>query len=218
MPDFVARRVAMVDTQVRPSDVTRLSVISALLAVPREDYVPGALREVAYLGENLDLGEGRCLLAPRTFAKMLEEMAPGPRDLVLDVAAGQGYSSAVLARLAAAVVALEEEPDMAREAEAVLADQGVDTVIVERGALTEGAERHGPYDLIFIQGGVEQVPATLTDQLRPGGRIVALFVEGALGEVRVGTRMEGGAVSWRYAFNAMAPVLPGFARTPEFTF
>ncbi|MBK1635249.1 protein-L-isoaspartate O-methyltransferase family protein [Rhodovulum adriaticum] len=217
MPDFDARRVIMVDTQVRPSDVTRLPIIEAMLAVPREEYVPAALREAAYLGENLPLAEGRTVLEPRTFAKMLEAIDPAPGDLVLDLGCGLGYSAAVMARMADAVVAVEEDAAMAREAQATLAEHGVDNVAVEHAALAEGAPRHGPYDAIVVEGAVEEIPAALTDQLAEEGRIVALFAVPGGGEVRLGHKVEG-AVSWRFLFNAGAPVLPGFARAPAFEF
>ena len=215
MPDFAARRVMMVDTQVRPADVTKFPVIAALLAVPRERFVPPALREAAYAGENLPLAPGRVLLDPRTFAKMLDALDLGPSDVVLHVGAGLGYGPAVVARLAAAVIAVEAEGDLAAEAEAALAAEGADSAVVVAGPLAEGAGRHGPYDAILIEGGVEQVPAALLDQLKDGGRIVALFMAGALGEVRLG-RKAGGGVGWRLAFNAAAPVLPGFAAVREF--
>ncbi|TCM88076.1 protein-L-isoaspartate O-methyltransferase family protein [Rhodovulum steppense] len=215
MPDYDALREAMVDTQIRPSDVTRLPIIAAFLAVPREEFVPAGLRGAAYIGENLPLGPRRTVLEPRSFAKMLEAAAPGPGDLVLDLGCGLGYSAAVIARMADAVIAVEEDAAMAREAETLLAEQGADNVAVERAALAEGAPRHGPYDAVVIEGGVEHVPAAILDQLKEGGRIVAIFVEGSLGVVRIGRKV-GGDVSWRFLFNASAPVLPGFARAPEF--
>ncbi|HDR27579.1 protein-L-isoaspartate O-methyltransferase family protein [Rhodovulum sp.] len=217
MPDYDALREAMVDTQVRPSDVTRLPIIEALLAVPREEFVPAGLRGAAYIGENLPLAPGRTVLEARSFAKMLEAVAPGPGDLVLDLGCGLGYSAAVIARMADAVIAVEEDAAMAREAETLLAEQGVDNVAVERAALAEGAPRHGPYDAIVIEGGIEHLPEAILDQLKEGGRIVAIFVEGRLGVARIGRKV-GGAVSWRFLFNAGAPVLPGFARSPQFQF
>lgn len=217
MPDFDARREAMVDTQVRPSDVTRLPIIEAFLAVPREEYVPSALREAAYIGENLPLGPGRVLLEPRTFAKMLEAVDVGPGDLVLDLGCGLGYSAAVIARMADAVVAVEEDPQLAAEAQAILAEQGVDNVAVEPAPLTEGAPDLGPYDAIVIEGAVEQVPEAILGQLKEEGRIAAVFMEGTLGVARIGVKIEG-AVTWRFLFNAGAPVLPGFSRAPAFEF
>ncbi|TCO69315.1 protein-L-isoaspartate O-methyltransferase family protein [Rhodovulum euryhalinum] len=217
MPDYDALREAMVDTQVRPSDVTRLPIIEALLAVPREEFAPAALRSAAYIGENLPLGRNRTILEPRTFAKMLEAIDLGPGDLVLDLGCGLGYSAAVMARMADAVVAVEEDPAMAKESEALLGEWGADNVAVERAPLAEGAPRHGPYDAIVIEGAVEEIPAAIADQLKEGGRIVALFMEDTLGVARIGRKVEG-ALSWRFIFNASAPVLPGFERAHEFQF
>jgi protein-L-isoaspartate(D-aspartate) O-methyltransferase len=215
MPDFATRRRMMVDTQIRPSDVTKFPIIDAMLHVPRELFVPDAGREAAYMGENFDLGEGRVLLEPRTLAKMLDAVAVQPGEIVLDVACGTGYSAAVLAHMAEAVVAVEEDESLAGEAEASLSQIGADNVAVITGPLTEGAAKHGPYDVILLQGGVEQVPRTLTDQLAENGRIAALFQEGRLGVVRVGLKVDG-QVSWRDVFNASAPVLPGFERKRTF--
>lgn len=214
MSDFAARRVMMVDNQVRPSDVTKYPVIAAMLAVPREAFVPPALREAAYVGENLPLGPGRVLLEARTLAKMLDALDIQGNELVLDVGAALGYSAAVIARMAEAVVAVESAP-MAAEAQAALAEQRVDNVALIEGALVAGSARHAPFDVIVVEGGVEEVPSALLDQLKPGGRIAAIFMQGALGVVRIGTRTGDGIV-WRDAFNAAAPVLPGFARARSF--
>ncbi|PFG64795.1 protein-L-isoaspartate(D-aspartate) O-methyltransferase [Thioclava sp. ES.031] len=214
MQDFATRRTMMVDTQVRPSDVTKFPIIAAMLHVPREQFVPAAKREAAYIGENLELAPGRVLLEPRNFAKMLDALDIQPDDLVLDVGAGLGYSSAVIARMAEAVVALEEE-EMASQAESALAEAGSDNVAVVTGALTDGAAQHGPYDAILIEGAVETVPAALIEQLKEGGRITAIFMEGALGVARIGYKIDG-AMSWRDLFNGTAPVLQGFVKPREF--
>ena len=214
MTDFAARRVMMVDNQIRPSDVTKYPVIAAMLAVPREVFVPPQRREAAYVGENLPLGPDRVLLEPRTLAKMLDALNIQGNELVLDLGAGLGYSSAVIARMAEAVVALEEAP-MAAEAQAALAAERIDNVAVVAGALDEGAPRHAPYDVIVIQGGIEVLPDALTAQLAIGGRVAALFMQGALGVVRIGTRTGDGMI-WRDAFNASAPVLPGFQHKRAF--
>lgn len=215
MSDFSARRTMMVDTQVRPSDVTKFPIIDAMLKVAREDYVPAAQREAAYLGENLNLGDGRILLEPRTLAKMLDALAIANNDLVLDIGCAYGYSSAVIAHMAEAVVAVEEDEQMAKEAQEALTAAGVDNAFVHIGPLVEGAAKHGPYDVILIQGGIETVPEALLAQLKVGGRIACLFMNGALGEVRIGYKRDNG-LSWRIDFNAGAPVLRGFAREKAF--
>lgn len=215
MTDFLTRRRMMVDTQVRPSDVTKFPIINAMLEVAREDFVPAAARATAYMGVNIDLGGGRVVFEPRTFAKMLDGVDIQQGDMVLDLGPGFGYSTAVAAHLAEAVVAVEPDPAMAKEAEQALAAAGIDNTAVIEGALADGAAKHGPYDVILIQGGVEQVPDTIADQLRDGGRIAALFQDGALGTCRLGIKADG-RINWRFAFNASAPVLRGFERTRAF--
>jgi protein-L-isoaspartate(D-aspartate) O-methyltransferase len=217
MADFAQRRRTMVDTQIRPSDVTSFTVIDAMLAIPREAFVPDDARDLAYVGGAVPLTATRQLLEPRTIAKMLEALDVTPADLVLEIAPGMGYTTALLARMAEAVVAVEEDPDLARDAEAALSAQEVDNAAILTGALVEGSARNGPYDAIIVFGGVEEMPQPILDQLKEGGRIIALFMQGPLGEVRMGVKTHG-IVSWHMEFNATAPVLPGFARTPGFVF
>jgi len=209
MSDYSTRRTMMVDTQVRPSDVTKFPIIEAMLQVPREVYVPDSKRDEAYVSENVVLGASRVMLEPRTFAKLLDGLDISPDETVLDIGCGLGYSSAILARLAEAVVAVEEDAEMATEAQQTLSSNGVDNAAVIQGVLAEGAAKHGPYDVIVVEGGVEQVPAVVLAQLKEGGRIGCTFMEGALGVARIGYKIDG-EVTWRFAFNASAPVLPGF--------
>jgi protein-L-isoaspartate(D-aspartate) O-methyltransferase len=215
MSDFSTRRVMMVDTQVRPSDVTKFPIIEAMLAVPREVYVPAAKREAAYMGENLDLAPGRVMLEARTLAKMLDALDIQPSETVLDLGCGYGYSAAVIARLAHAVVAVEEEATLAAAAQRGLADEGVDRARVVTGALAAGSAVSAPFDVITLQGGVEVVPEAILAQLKEGGRIGAIFMDGALGTAMVGYKIDG-KMTWRFAFNATAPVLPGFAKRRAF--
>ncbi|WP_298972341.1 rRNA adenine N-6-methyltransferase family protein [uncultured Roseobacter sp.] len=217
MIDFATRRTMMVDTQVRPSDVTKFPIIDAMLTVQRENFVPAAQREAAYMGENLNLGDGRVVLEPRTLAKMLDALDISNDELVIDVGSAMGYSSAVIAHMAEAVVAVEEDSSMAAEAQEALAEAGIDNVIQHVAPLHEGASQHGPYDVMIVQGGVQQLPASLQDQIKDGGRVACLFMEGALGEVRIGYK-RGDSISWRMAFNAGAPVLHGFAKAAVFEF
>jgi protein-L-isoaspartate(D-aspartate) O-methyltransferase len=217
MTDFLTARKAMVDCQVRPSDVTSYPIIAAMSAIPREEYVPRAQRETAYLGEHITLAPGRVVLDARTFGKMLEALDIRPTEMVLDIGCGLGYSTAVTARLAEFVVAVEQDESMASEAEGILAAQSVDNATVITGDLAAGAAAHGPYDAIIIQGAFETLPDTLNDQLKDGGRIVGIRAEGAYGTCLLGLKSQG-KIIWRRAFDAAAPVLPGFAAKAEFIF
>ncbi len=205
----------MVDTQVRPSDVTKFPIIDAMLTIPRELYVPENKREAAYVGENIPLAPGRVVLEPRTLAKLLDALDIQPTEVVLDIGSGLGYSTAVVARLADFVVAVEDDEALAEEAQRLLSGQGIDNAAVMTGDLVGGAAKSAPYDVIVLQGAVEEIPAALLDQIKDGGRIGAIFAEGALGVVRVGYKIDG-VINWRFAFNAGAPVLPGFARSRAF--
>lgn len=216
MTNYAARRTMMVDTQIRPSDVTKFPIIDAMLSVPREDFVPTDKIEAAYVGDNVSLGGTRVVLEPRTLAKMLDALDVHSDELVMDVASGLGYSSAVIAKMAAAVVAVEEDEAMAEDAQAALARAGADNVIQHIGPLAEGAAAHGPYDVIVLEGAVEHLPDAILTQLKEGGRIAALFADGELGVVRIGYKIDG-EMNWRFAFNAGAPVLPGFERHRAFT-
>jgi protein-L-isoaspartate(D-aspartate) O-methyltransferase len=217
MSDFTAARIAMVDCQVRPSDVTKYPIIDALLSVEREKYVPTDMRDVAYVGEHIHLSAGRVVLEARTFAKMLDAVNVQPNEAILDLGCGLGYSTAILARMADAVIAVESNETMAATAEKTLAENDVDNAFVVVAPLVEGAAKHGPFDVMFIQGAVETIPDALLKQVKPGGRIVAIFAEGALGQCRLGIKSEAG-VSWRYEFDATAPILDGFQKSLEFQF
>lgn len=205
----------MVDTQVRTQDVTKFNIIEAMLSVAREAYLPEAQRAVAYVGGDVTLDGGRVVLEPRNQGKMLDALDVQPDEMVLDLGCGLGYSAAVLAHLSEAVVAVEEVESLASEAQGILGEQGVDNVAVIEGQLAEGSAKHGPYDVIVIEGGVETIPAALIDQLKDGGRIAAIFMDGPLGECRIGHKLDG-KMNWRMAFNATAPVLPGFTKASGF--
>ncbi len=205
----------MVDCQIRPSDVTKFPIIHAMLTVPREDFVPSDLREVAYAGEHIFLGGNRVVMDPRVLAKTLDVLNIGKNELVLELGAGLGYSTAVIAHMAEAVIAVEEDEDLATEAESNLTAASIDNACIVAGALSGGAAKHGPYDVITFGGAVEMVPEAVLDQLKEGGRIAAIFTDGAAGQCRVGIKT-GGIVAWRSAFDAAAPVLPGYERAREF--
>ncbi len=217
MSDYKTARTAMVDCQIRPSDVTKYTIIEAFLTTPREAYVPSEKRHVAYAGDHIALANGRTLLDARTFAKMLDALNVQSDELVLDLGCGLGYSTAILASMAEAVVAVESDTQMAAEATATLTEQSVDNAYVTTGSLTDGNKKNGPYDVIILQGSVDQIPETLIDQLKDGGRICAIFRDKNYGECRIGYKSHN-KLSWRSFFNASAPMINGFETKAEFKF
>lgn len=217
MFDAAAARRMMVDGQIRTADVTDPDLIAAMQALPRELFVPSALAVQAYRDGEIGLGNGRAMLRPMVLAKLIQAANVRRGDNVLDVGCGTGYSAAVLARLGASVVALEEDAKLALAAEGALAAADASQVRLVKGPLTAGWPAAAPYDVILLAGGIEIVPNALGDQLKPEGRLAAIFGGGPGGKAMIYRRIEGRLVG-RPIFEASAPVLPGFAAAPTFVF
>ncbi len=221
MTDFAAARRMMVDGQIRPNDVHDLRIIAAMLEIPRERFVPASHAEFAYADLDLPLGTNeqpaRRLLKPMVLAKMAQAAAVGASDRVLDVGCAMGYSSAVLARLAQSVVALEEDPVLAKSAEQALSDLHTSNVSVVNGPAIKGWPARAPYDVIFLDGATEVVPKSLFGQLKEEGRLIAIMGRGPAGRVIL-YRCVGGNVSGWPVFDAAAALLPGFAEPSTFVF
>lgn len=216
--DYTAARINMVEGQLRPNRLTDLRAVDAFLAVPRELFVPKPLRAIAYVDEEILVGGGRSLLEPMILARLIQELAIGKGNVVLDVGTATGYSAAVAARIAATVVALESDADLAAHATKNLQAAGVDNALVMRGPLEEGWAKQGPYDAILVNGAVAAVPQALLGQLAEGGRLAAVVMgEGRVGQARVYRRIDG-IVSSRVVFDASARILPGFAPRQGFVF
>jgi protein-L-isoaspartate(D-aspartate) O-methyltransferase len=215
MFESTARRM-MVDGQVRTADVTNLDLIAAMLAVPRELFAPLGLADQAYLDGDIALGGGRVLLKPMVLAKLIQGAQVGPKDHVLDVGCGTGYSSAVLSRIAGSVVALEENAGLAKLAQDALKAAGAN-VTLATGVLAGGWPAAAPYDLILLNGAVEIAPQVLGAQLKPSGRLACIFGRGPASKATIYRLVEGHLVG-RPIFDAAAPVLPGFVAPPAFVF
>jgi protein-L-isoaspartate(D-aspartate) O-methyltransferase len=211
----IARRM-MVDGQIRTADVTDLDLLAAMQDVPRERFVPPALAEQAYVDGDLALGNGRALVKPMVLAKLIQAVRVRSEDHVLDIGCGTGYSSAVLARLAGSVVALEEDEALARHAKENLAAMD-ERVVVATGPLIAGWPAAAPYDVIFLNGATEIVPEGLGKQLKPGGRLACIFRRAPTGKAMIYRPIEGQLVG-RPAFDAVASLLPGFVAPPAFVF
>jgi len=221
--DFSEQRVKMVDGQVRTTDVTDQALLDAMLSVPREAFVGANRRNLAYIDEHIEIAApasgqpARYLMQASPFAKLAQLAEIHPSDFVLDVGCGTGYSSAVLSRLASSVIALESDPALAQSATSTLANLGYDNVVVVQGALNEGHGAEAPYDVIFVGGAVEEIPQMLFDQLKEGGRLVAVEGQGNAGIARLFLKTTG-IVGGRRAFNAAIRPLPGFERIRAFEF
>ncbi len=216
--DFAAARLNMVESQLRTCKVVQPAVLDALLAIPRERFVPVSLHDTAYADDNLPLGNGRALLAPLIFARLAQEAEIGPRDKVLDIGCGSGYGAAVLARFAGSVVAVEQDAELARQARARLAELGVLHAKLVEAPLASGHAAEAPYDAIIIEGCVAFIPDAIAAQLAEGGRLLAVMKNGAgMGVAMAMTRVKG-VLSRRPIFDAAAPPLPGFERVPQFVF
>lgn len=217
MTDFNAARVNMVATQVRANDVTDVRIQEAMGSLPRELFVPRAVRALAYASDSVPIGNGRGLMEPRSFAKLAHAARIQSHDVVLVVGAGSGYDTAVLSRLAETVVAVEEDEDLRREADVVLTRLEIDNAVIVAGMLADGYSEQAPYDVIFVDGAVEAVPEALFAQLKDKGRLAVIEQQGPVGRARIYTR-SGTAVSGRTVFDGAAPMLPGFSRAKEFSF
>ncbi len=221
MSGFSTARQKMVDGQVRPSDVTDIRIIDAMLAVPREAFVPESQRALAYLDLDLDISEGgsakRFLIKPAVIAKMLQAADIKETDNVLVAGCATGYTAALVARLAGRVTATESDPAQAAKARDVLAQLGLGNVTFRAGAPAEGDPANAPYDVIVLDGATEVTPDRLYGQLRDGGRLVGVFAMTKPPRATIVTRAHGDFGN-RALFDAVAPVLPGLERLPAFVF
>lgn len=221
MSEFSTARQKMVDGQVRPSDVTDLGILDAMLAVPREDFVPAAQRPIAYLDLDIEVGGAgtakRYLIKPVVLAKMLQAASIAETDRVLVVGCATGYSAAIVSQLAGEVFATESDASLANAAKANLSQIGIKNVTVGNAEAAVGDAAHGPYDVIVLDGATEIEPEGLFAQLKPAGRLVGVFAATQPPRANLVTRSAGDFGS-RILFDAFAPVLPGMQRVPAFTF
>jgi protein-L-isoaspartate(D-aspartate) O-methyltransferase len=221
MSGFSTARQNMVDCQVRPSDVTDVPIIDAMLDVPREAFVPQNQRALAYLDLDLDVSDGasvkRFLIKPAVLARMLQAAEIKATDTVLVVGSATGYAAAVVAKIAGQVTATESDSSLAAKAGTALAGLGLGTVTVRVAAAADGDQAAAPYDVIVLNGATEIIPEGLFRQLKPGGRLVGVFATTLPPRATIVTHSHDD-FGHRALFDAVAPVLPGLERVPAFVF
>lgn len=211
-------RLKMIQSQIRPNRIIDERIVTAMAEIPRELFLPETLRGIAYVDEDVSLGNGRWLIEPLVCARLLQAAEIEGDDIVLDVGCGAGYLSAVASRLAGIVVGLESDRELASVARESLAAQSFDGVTVVEGDMREGYAKQAPFDVILFSGAVSVIPPIIVDQLADGGRLVAVVREGAGQGHGIVMLKLGNAVSQRVAFDASLPLLPGFASDPVFQF
>jgi len=215
MFDYTQARQHMVDCQIRPSDVTSRDVLAAFKTVARENFIPKAKKALAYGDAHIEMADGRAVIRPRDFSKMVQLADIAPSDIVLDIACGRGYSTAILAQLAETVVGLEDDEGRVSLANSALTEAGITNAAIIEGELKDGAKTHGPFNCIFVNGAVSEVPQAWFDQLTDGGRLIAVVKNGSVGRCCIYTR-SGETVGERVVFDASIPSLEGFDREQAF--
>lgn len=218
MFDFTAARRNMLESQLRPNQISNLDLLAAMGELPRERFLSERLRGVAYVDEDVAIGGGRFIMEPLVLARLIQLAWVRKTEKALDIGCGTGYATAVLARLCHNVVGLEVDSKLAAEASGLLRDLGIRNAWVVEGPLAQGYKPRAPYDVILLSGAVEVIPSAITDQLAEGGRLVAVvWAKGSVGRITLFTRNRG-VLSSRASHDAATLPLPGFARPKEFVF
>ena len=215
--DHTRARLTMVENQLRPNRIDEPRLIAAMREVPRERFVPKALRGVAYADEDLPLPDGRYLIEPLGLARLIQAARIGPGDVVLVLGCSTGYVGAVVARLAGTVILVAPDEASGAQLESRLEELGADNMVAVINPLpATGHPDQAPFDVILLAGSVGQVPPALLEQIGEGGRLVAVIDDGRIGKGTLFTRLHG-VVGSRVLFDAQIPGLPGFEKTARFT-
>jgi len=216
--NFEAAREIMVDSQIRPNDVSDPEIVHAFLKTPRDAFVPATRKPVAYSELEIETSEGRSLWTPRDMAKLLKAADIKPTDIVLVIGAGAGYETALISHMAETVIALEDRAELVDAMSERFASLGFDRAVAVEGKLEDGLPDQGPFDVVYVCGMVETVPEAWTAQLAEGGRLALVQLDqDGVGRGRVFTRA-GDTASARYAFDAFPPKFAQFDRKKAFVF
>ena len=215
--DFAHARDVMVESQVRPNDVTDPRVLHAMRTLPRERFVPPQKRALAYGDLELEVASGRFLMRPRDLSKLIAALAPAENDRALEIAGATGYGAAVLATCCKEVLSLDPDPNLSITAGAALESVGVKNAKAVSMPVSDGWRDEAPYDVTLLNGAAEIIPEAWFTQLAPGGRLGVIVRQGAVGSARIYTK-SGDVVGYRAAFDAAPPIVPGLERKPSFVF
>lgn len=220
MYDSNRARETMVDCQIGTAGVVSPGILQAFQTIPREKFLPQTLQRVAYTDECLPVGPGRFLPEPGAHARLIEAASPEASDVALDIGGATGYSAAILSSLVTTVIALEDRQEYLDHAASVWNDLGACNIAGIKAPLTRGAPEHAPYNLIFINGAVTEIPAQLAQQLTDGGRMVAIVKKPGqiMGQAVLVRGLGGTGFSSHILFECAGEYLPGFEPKPAFQF
>ena len=215
--DYIVARHNMVESQIKTNNVIHEKLLDVLRVIPREPFVPSVYQDIAYVDDPLPLGDERYLMAPLDTARLIQETHPVSSDLALVVGCATGYGAVVLSSLVGAVVGLESNSTLASEATENLVSLCIENVAIELGSLEDGYPDQAPYDIIFFDGAIPEVPKVISSQLAEGGRLVCILSGEGINNAIVVMRI-GGVLSTRNLFESSAPSLPDFKREKVFEF
>jgi len=216
--DLNQARFNMIEQQIRPWEVLDPQVLELLTVVRREDFVPLAHKALAFVDMEIPLGHGQVMLAPRVQARMVQDLAVQKTDKVLEIGAGTGFITALLAHQGARVLGLEANAELAAQANTNLQKAGVTNAQVRHADGSQGAAGEGPFNAILLSGSVAEVPQHLLDQLAVGGRLIAITGDEPMMRATLFTRTGPSSFVTSQPWDANAPRLAGFAETPAFNF
>lgn len=216
--NYLEARHNMVESQLKPNAVTDKNIVDVFRKVPRENFVPDAQKSICYLDEDIALKKGRYMLEPVVLGRMLQAAQIKPTDIVLDIGCLTGYSTAIISQLAETVIAIEEDSDLRKMADANLCHEDYCNTAVYGGSHKQGLPDQGAYDVIFIQGVADEIPDSLYDQLKEGGRLLAIEPnEQNITQVTLALKLRG-SISKKALFDAFAHHLSGFEASKGFEF
>lgn len=216
--DFATARQNMVESQLRTNKITNERVLNAMREIPRESFVPTALRDIAYIDKGVEVAKGRFIMEPMILGRMMQACQIGKDDSVLVIGSTTGYMAAVAGKLASSVFAVESDADLAKQSADLLTKMAMDNIIIEQGPLVSGWAKQGPFNVILIDGAVDEVPGAILDQLSEGGRLLAVINKNELVGVMTIFKMQNGHISKTSLFDANIDSLSEFKRESTFVF
>ena len=207
----------MIDGQVKPLSNIEPSILEALYNIDRKDYIPENFRDFSYSEKNVYIGNGRYLPKPAITAKLLSALKVETLETVLIIGSGTGYSAAITSKIAETVICIEEDQDLITFSESIASSNSMNNIVFIKNKLSKGYIDQGPYSCILIEGGVEEVPNIILDQIAEGGKLVTVIMQNDTGSAIKYSRKNNQIIS-QFLFSIEAPLLKSFEKAKKFKF